>query len=160
MVGGTTGGTNRVKSFLQPGSTFKIFTYITGLEKGNTLKKMFSCNPLVLGQQKYEGCKHYNSGTQVSLSDGLVFSENVISMRLAQETGLNPIVQTACKLGVKFQDRVDLKDENRLGELKAEYQKESPEGKKKIQGEIDKLAKPYCEFEESRSEERRVGKEC
>jgi penicillin-binding protein 1A len=145
-----------VKSYFQPGSTFKIFTYIAGLEKGTTLNKRFSCNSLVLAkqeylsEQKYDGCKHYNSGTEVSLNDGLVYSENVISMRWAQQIGLQPIVQTACRLGMKFEDRAELKDEKRVSELNNDYVKESqPEAKKKIQDEIDKLSKPYCKFEET-----------
>jgi penicillin-binding protein 1A len=156
MVGGTSGELNRVKSYFQPGSTFKIFTYIAGLEKGTILSKKFSCSPLVLGkqeylsEQKYDGCKHYNSGTEISLNDGLVSSENVVSMRWAQQIGLQPIVQSACRLGMKFEDRAELKDEKRLKELNDEYQKESqPEAKKKIQSEIDKLSKSYCKFDEA-----------
>jgi membrane peptidoglycan carboxypeptidase len=118
MAGGIGDNFNRVvESYRQPGSTFKIFTYITALEKNTPLNKTFSCSPLTLGENKYEGCERSGSLQSLTIDRGLVFSENVISLRLAKELGLEQVVDTACNLGIKFEDRIPPENLQQLEEL-------------------------------------------
>ena len=93
MVGGT-GGINRTLAYRQPGSTFKIFNYIAALEKRIPLSRKFSCDSLTWGIT-YKYCERSNGATEISLRDGLISSENPISLRLAQKIGLKKIVRTA-----------------------------------------------------------------
>jgi membrane peptidoglycan carboxypeptidase len=175
MAGGIGDNFNRaVESYRQPGSTFKIFVYLAALEKGITLDKMFSCDALTLGSKTYKGCERASGESQLTLSKGLILSENVISMRLSQEKeiGLQKVVETACKFGVKFQDKIPPERQEKLEslvkiyeqkkiELKEKEQEIKKEDKKAIleltslkskvekeyQKQLDDIKKPYCKFE-------------
>lgn len=86
----------------QPGSTFKVFTYAAALEQGYKLSQEYSCQPLVWKEQNYKRCERSPGRDKVTLEDGLVWSENVISLRLAQEIGLASVANSACQLEVSF----------------------------------------------------------
>jgi membrane peptidoglycan carboxypeptidase len=171
MVGGT-GGINRTLSYRQPGSTFKIFNYIAALEERIPLSRKFSCNSLTWGIT-YKSCERSNGAKEISLSDGLISSENPISLRLAQKIGLKKIVKIADNLGIKFQDRVLPKDreklESKLQDISKEYERKNTELESKLKGvkllkqerdkleqeyntiitkEIKSLSTPYTEFDE------------
>ncbi|MGV0026015.1 PBP1A family penicillin-binding protein [Phormidesmis priestleyi] len=81
----------------QPGSTFKIFTYTTGIEQGISPGQSFSCAPLNWSGQYFEGC----GGGSLDLYTGVARSENVIALRVAQEVGLDKVMQTAQRMGVQ-----------------------------------------------------------
>ncbi len=172
MVGGR-GGINRTLSYRQPGSTFKIFNYIAALEERIPLSRKFSCDSLKWGII-YKSCERSPGATEISLSDGLIASENVISLRLAQSKtiGLKKIVKKAADLGIKFQNRVIPEDRKKLAdkiaEINKEYQKNKLELESKFKGvklkqeqknldrkynlSIDReekaLAIPYTDFDE------------
>lgn len=83
----------------QPGSTFKIFTYTAAIEQGISPSKVYSCAPLSWGGQTFNGCER--SGGSTDMYRGLAQSENVIALRVAQDVGLDNVVQMARRLGIK-----------------------------------------------------------
>jgi membrane peptidoglycan carboxypeptidase len=126
MVGGK-GGINRTtQSYLQPGSTFKIFNYIAALEQRIPLDRKFSCDALKWGIT-YKPCERSPGSAEISLKDGLILSENVISLRLAEKVGLKKVVETADSLGIKFKDKILPADRVKLEEktkvINKEYEK-------------------------------------
>jgi membrane peptidoglycan carboxypeptidase len=83
----------------QPGSTFKIFTYTAAIEQGISPRKVYSCAPLSWGGQTFDGCER--SGESADMYRGLAQSENAIALRVAQDVGLDNVVQMARRLGIK-----------------------------------------------------------
>ncbi len=83
----------------QPGSTFKVFAYAAALSQGISPGTQFSCAPLTWDGQSFEGCR--SGGGSMDMYSGLARSENVVAMRIAQDVGLNRVVQTAHRLGIK-----------------------------------------------------------
>jgi penicillin-binding protein 1A len=82
----------------QPGSTFKIFTYTAAIEKGIAPQTSYSCAPFDWDGQSFGGCG--SGGGSLDLFTGIARSENPIALRVAQEVGLDRVVQMAHKLGV------------------------------------------------------------
>ncbi|MDX2271777.1 MAG: transglycosylase domain-containing protein [Cyanobacteriota bacterium] len=82
----------------QPGSTFKLFTYTAALQQGIPPFRLFDCTPLTWGNQTFNGCRRTNQ--PMSLAEGLTLSENVIALRIAQEIGLNRVIDMAELLGI------------------------------------------------------------
>ncbi len=103
MVGGMDAINRTTMSYFQPGSTFKIFTYITALKQRIPLSQKLSCDSLTWGLT-YKPCHYSVNTSEINLKDGLILSENVISLRLAQKVGLKKIIETADDLGIKFRD--------------------------------------------------------
>ncbi|HIK13473.1 MAG TPA: PBP1A family penicillin-binding protein [Oscillatoriaceae cyanobacterium M33_DOE_052] len=83
----------------QPGSTFKIFAYTAALEMGISPDTTYSCEPLRWQGTSYSGCER--SGGVVDMWRGLAQSENAIALRVAQQTGLDKVVQTARRMGIQ-----------------------------------------------------------
>ncbi len=103
LVGGTSYQTtqfNRVsQAQRQPGSTFKLFTYVTALEQGIPISEVYACTSLDWGGRLFPGCR---SGTDLmSMFRGLVLSENVVALRIAQQVGLEQIFKTAERMGIQ-----------------------------------------------------------
>lgn len=88
----------------QPGSTFKLFDYAAALVQGISPGKTYSCAPAY----GLRGCER--SGGAVDMYTGMAQSENVIAVRVAMDAGLDNVVQTARRLGV----RSELKEVPRL----------------------------------------------
>ncbi len=86
------------QSLRQPGSTFKIFTYTAALEKGISPGASYSCAPLDWDGQSFGGCG--SGGGSLDLPSAVARSENPIALRVAQDVGLNGVVQMARKMGV------------------------------------------------------------
>jgi membrane peptidoglycan carboxypeptidase len=82
----------------QPGSTFKIFTYAAALEQGIDPETEYSCDPLLWQGQQYRGCER--SSGDIDMYQGVAQSENVTALRVAQEVGLNQVIDVAKRLGV------------------------------------------------------------
>ncbi|WP_346292642.1 transglycosylase domain-containing protein [Sphaerothrix gracilis] len=103
LVGGTNyqeSQFNRASQALrQPGSTFKVIAYAAALEQDIPPSATFSCSGLTWQGQFFEGCRS-GSGA-LDMYAGLARSENVVALRIAQEAGLNSIVQTAQRLGIE-----------------------------------------------------------
>ena len=83
----------------QPGSTFKVFAYAAALERGINPDKEYSCNPIAWKGQRYRGCER-SRGT-IDMYEGLAKSENAIALRVAQDAGLNRVIDTAQRLGIE-----------------------------------------------------------
>jgi len=94
-VGGGDYKFDRVQSLRQPGSTFKLFTYLAALEQGYSSHDLISCAPLY---QLESGC-HHGAGS-LSMSDGLTYSENPIAIRLADAVGFDTVIRMARRLGI------------------------------------------------------------
>lgn len=82
----------------QPGSTFKVFAYTSAIEQGISPDKSYSCAPLSWEGQYFEGC--HAGGGSLNMYTGLALSENVVALRVAQDVGLDRVVQMAHRLGV------------------------------------------------------------
>jgi penicillin-binding protein 1A len=82
----------------QPGSTFKIFAYTAAIAQGTSPGQTFSCQPLDWGGQTFQGCR--SGSSSLDMYTALARSENVISLRIAQEVGLDRVVQMAQRMGI------------------------------------------------------------
>ncbi|HEY9600494.1 MAG TPA: PBP1A family penicillin-binding protein [Allocoleopsis sp.] len=82
----------------QPGSTFKIFTYTSAIEKGIPPGKVYSCAPLVWKGQQFRGCERVSGSA--TMAAGLAQSENAIALRVAQDVGLDSVIDMARRLGI------------------------------------------------------------
>jgi penicillin-binding protein 1A len=89
---------DRVQAQRQPGSTFKLFPFLAGLEAGLKLGDPISCAPLGY----VSGCSHGagSQGGSARLIDGFALSENVVALRVAERAGLDQVVKRARQLGV------------------------------------------------------------
>ncbi|MFM8524032.1 MAG: transglycosylase domain-containing protein, partial [Cyanobacteriota bacterium] len=85
---------DRVQAMRQPGSTFKLFSYLAGLQAGVSPGDPISCAPLAY----VAGC--HSSAGSLSMADGLVHSENVVALRLAETAGLTQVLRLARHLGI------------------------------------------------------------
>jgi penicillin-binding protein 1A len=82
----------------QPGSTFKIFDYAAAIAAGISPQRTYSCAPLTWQGQSFSGCRQ--GGGSLDLYQGIAQSENPIALRLAQDVGLNRIVELARRMGI------------------------------------------------------------
>lgn len=80
----------------QPGSTFKLFTYLAALEKGLRPGDGVSCSPFRWRGQSFSS----NCGGNLSLASAFASSSNSAALRLAQRVGLDAVVQKARNLGI------------------------------------------------------------
>jgi penicillin-binding protein 1A len=89
---------DRVQALRQPGSTFKLFTYLAALEAGVGQQDAISCAPL----SYVAGCSHGPVGGdgRMSVADGFAYSENVVALRLADKAGLDQVIRRARQLGI------------------------------------------------------------
>ena len=83
----------------QPGSTFKVFAYTSALENGISSNKTYTCSPFLWQGFQYRGCERSSGAT--TMTQALVLSENAIALRIAKETGLDNVITTAKKMGIK-----------------------------------------------------------
>jgi membrane peptidoglycan carboxypeptidase len=88
-----------VQAQRQPGSTFKIFPYTTALELGISPTRTYPCSAFSWGGQTFTGCR--SGSAALTLEQGLILSENVIALRLAQEVGMDRVIQTARRMGIR-----------------------------------------------------------
>ena len=80
----------------QPGSTFKLFTYLAALEQGIGPSASVSCSPVDWGGQNFQsGC-----GGHLSLRQAFASSSNTAALRLARRIGLESVVAKAHELGI------------------------------------------------------------
>jgi penicillin-binding protein 1A len=126
MVGGrdyTSSQFNRATQALrQPGSTFKLFTYLVALERGLRASSSINAAPLDWGGVSYtSGC-----GGKTSLQGAFARSDNCAALRLARRYGLEAVVRKARDLGIStpliaVPGLVLGQNETRLLELTAAY---------------------------------------
>lgn len=89
----------------QPGSAFKPFVYLTALEHGYTPETRVLDAPIMLnvgGKMGIYAPKNINNKFYgpTPLRLGLIYSRNVMTVRLAQQIGLNKIEKTAKTFGL------------------------------------------------------------
>jgi membrane peptidoglycan carboxypeptidase len=80
----------------QPGSTFKLFSYTAAINQGISPSTTFSCGSV----SGVVGCHNGGSG-DIDMYRGFALSENVVAVRVAQAAGLNNVIQTAKRFGIK-----------------------------------------------------------
>ncbi len=80
----------------QPGSTFKLFTYLAALERGLGPNDGISCAPLDWGGQTFSS----TCGGSLSLTSAFASSTNTAALRLARRVGLDQVAQKARELGI------------------------------------------------------------
>lgn len=83
----------------QPGSTFKLFTYTAAIDRGISPGKIYECAPVSWQGQNFRGCERASGS--VDMATGLALSENAVALRVAQDVGLDSVVQMARKLGIQ-----------------------------------------------------------
>ncbi|MFM7229770.1 MAG: transglycosylase domain-containing protein [Cyanobacteriota bacterium] len=80
----------------QPGSTFKLMTYLVAIERGLRPGSPVSCAPVDWGGQHFEaGC-----GGSLSLTQAFAHSSNTAALRLARRYGLEAVIRKARDLGI------------------------------------------------------------
>jgi penicillin-binding protein 1A len=83
----------------QPGSAFKPFIYLAGLEAGLRPSDQFVDAPVRLGNwQPRDYTGHYQG--EMSLAEGLAQSVNTIAVQVAQRAGMRNVVAVAHRLGI------------------------------------------------------------
>lgn len=110
MVGGTdymTSSYNRAtQAQRQPGSAFKLFVYLTALEKGYTPGSMVVDAPINIGGWSPKNADGVYRGP-VSLVTGFSQSINTVAARLGQNVGVENIARTAWKMGFSTRINID-----------------------------------------------------
>jgi penicillin-binding protein 1A len=86
----------------QPGSTFKPFVYLAGMEKGYTPDTIANDGPIDIG-----GWQPQNSdgkyGGEMTLRTALALSRNTIAALLANDVGPDKVVEAAMRMGISSQ---------------------------------------------------------
>lgn len=96
----------------QPGSTFKLFTYVTALQSGKRPASLVSNAPLVTGEYRpANGDGQY--GGDITLADAFARSSNVAAVRLFDELGGDAVIDTARAFG--WRGAVDMDPSLALG---------------------------------------------
>lgn len=80
----------------QPGSTFKLFSYLAALDKGLRPSDRVSCSPLRWRGQVFSS----DCAGSLSLASAFARSSNTAALRLAQRVGLDAVVVKARDLGI------------------------------------------------------------
>jgi penicillin-binding protein 1A len=83
----------------QPGSAFKPFVYLAGLEAGLRPSDQFVDRPIRVGNwQPHNYLNRYQG--PMSLAEGLAQSVNTIAVQVAERAGIKNVVATAGRLGI------------------------------------------------------------
>jgi penicillin-binding protein 1A len=103
MVGGRDYGESQfnraTQAQRQPGSAFKPFVYLAGLEAGLQPTDVFIDAPISVGNwQPRDFAGHYQG--EMSFAEGLAQSINTIAVQVAQRAGVRNVVAVARRLGI------------------------------------------------------------
>ena len=83
----------------QPGSTFKPFVYLAGMEKGYTPDTVANDGPIdINGWQPQNADGKY--GGEMTLRTALALSRNTVSALLANDVGPDKVVEAAMRMGI------------------------------------------------------------
>ncbi|WP_156962161.1 transglycosylase domain-containing protein [Candidatus Paracaedibacter symbiosus] len=92
---------NRVTQALrQPGSAFKPFVYLAGLEAGMSPDTIFSDDPVSIGKWAPKNFRKYQSIGEITMRQALTKSVNTVTVRIALEVGAKKIGGVAQRLGI------------------------------------------------------------
>lgn len=83
----------------QPGSTFKLFTYLAAIKAGMEPGDRIENTPIESGSYRPKNAGNRYSET-ISLEDAFAQSSNVATVRLFNEVGSERVIKTARELGV------------------------------------------------------------
>lgn len=108
MVGGTDFEThqfNRVtQAKRQPGSTFKPIVYATAVAGGISPNKSYLDAPFEIGLDEGGRYKPKNAGKKfkgyITMHDALINSVNIIAIKILIDTGYQPVIDNAKKMGI------------------------------------------------------------
>jgi membrane peptidoglycan carboxypeptidase len=84
------------QAYRQPGSTFKLFSYLAAIDRGISPRETFSCNAIA----GVAGCHNGGSGN-IDMYRGFALSENAVAIRVAEAVGFDNVIKSARQLGVK-----------------------------------------------------------
>ncbi|MBB4639309.1 penicillin-binding protein 1A [Longimicrobium terrae] len=89
----------------QPGSAFKPFVYLTGLEQSVQPTTRFNDAPVTIqiaGGRPWQP-KNYTGRYDgpITVRDALTRSKNTVTVQLAQQVGMGAVIQTAREMGIK-----------------------------------------------------------
>ncbi|HLY44251.1 MAG TPA: PBP1A family penicillin-binding protein [Stellaceae bacterium] len=103
MVGGRDYGESQfnraTQAQRQPGSAFKPFVYLAGLEAGLRPDDRFLDAPIRIGNWRPRDYTNHYQG-EMSLADALAQSINSIAVQVAERAGIGRVVATAGRLGI------------------------------------------------------------
>ncbi|MEL6372574.1 MAG: PBP1A family penicillin-binding protein [Pseudomonadota bacterium] len=88
------------KAKRQPGSAFKPFVYLAGLERGLTANSTSYDMPLTIGRWSPRNFARGYRGA-VTLREGLRASINTVAVRLQQDVGAPAVIEVARRLGIR-----------------------------------------------------------
>ncbi len=104
MIGGMSYGKglyNRATQALrQPGSAFKPFVYLAGLESGLTPDTMISDEPFSIGGWTPKNFRTYKPVGEITMAEGLKKSVNAVTVHIAAHVGGAKIASVARRLGI------------------------------------------------------------
>jgi penicillin-binding protein 1A len=106
MVGGRDYGKSQfnraTQAQRQPGSAFKPFVYLAGLEAGLRPEDRFVDMPVRIGNwQPHDYVRRYQG--PMTLAEGLAQSINTIAVQVAERAGIGHVITTANRLGITSQ---------------------------------------------------------
>jgi penicillin-binding protein 1A len=103
MVGGRDYGKSEFNRATEaerpPGSAFKPFVYLAGLESGLAPGDHFFDGPLRIGNWRPRDYTHHYLG-DVTMAEGLEQSINTVSVEVAEKAGLDHVIAVARRLGI------------------------------------------------------------
>ncbi|HUN52328.1 MAG TPA: PBP1A family penicillin-binding protein [Candidatus Sulfotelmatobacter sp.] len=83
----------------QPGSAFKLFVYLAGLEAGLTPDTTMVDQPVSVGKWQPKNDNGRYQG-EVSLRDAFAHSINTVSVQISQRVGMQHVIDMAHRLGI------------------------------------------------------------
>lgn len=96
-----------VHALRQPGSTFKLFVYLAGLESGMTPDTMMDDTPVRVGKWAPSSFKWHARG-EVSIREAFAHSVNPVTVRIGLVVGPRKIIDVANRLGITSKMTPDL----------------------------------------------------
>lgn len=90
-----------------PGSAFKPVVFLTALQQGWKPRDLIDDSPITQGKYRPSNFGNENHG-EVPLENALALSMNAATVRLAQQVGIGPVINTARALGIRAKLSRDL----------------------------------------------------
>lgn len=112
MIGGLHYGKSQynraTQALRQPGSAFKPFVYLAGLEGGLTPYTIISDAPVNIGGWSPKNFRTYRAVGEISVMEALKKSVNTVTTRIAAHVGGPKIASVARRLGITSEMMTDL----------------------------------------------------